>query len=73
MTCGSVYGVTPEFLPVQGVHPRLRTTGGVPGARRRTVPVPWVRPGSGFTLLFEAMVVELAKSQPVADIAEQVG
>ena len=37
------------------------------------VPVPWARPGSGFTLLFEAMVVELAKSQPVADIAEQVG
>ncbi|MGG7135480.1 ISL3 family transposase [Bifidobacterium catenulatum] len=39
----------------------------------RTVTVPWARPGSGFTLLFEAMVVELAKSQPVADIAEQVG
>ena len=39
----------------------------------RAVPVPWARPGSGFTLLFEAMVVELAKMQPVADIAEQVG
>ena len=39
----------------------------------RTVTVPWARPGSGFTLLFEAMVLELAKSQPVADIAEQVG
>ncbi len=39
----------------------------------RAVPVPWARPGSGFTLLFEAMVVELAKCQPVADIAEQVG
>ena len=39
----------------------------------RAVPVPWARPGSGFTLLFEAMVVELAKSQPVADIAVQVG
>ena len=25
---------SPEFLPVQGVHPRLRATGGVPGARR---------------------------------------
>ena len=31
------------------------------------------RPGSGFTLLFEAMVVELAKTQPVADVAAQVG
>lgn len=39
----------------------------------RAVPAPWARPGSGFTLLFEAMVVELAKTQPVADIAEQVG
>ena len=39
----------------------------------RAVPVPWARPGSGFTLLFEAMIVELAKCQPVADIAEQVG
>ena len=39
----------------------------------RTVTVPWARPGSGFTLLSEAMVVEPAKSQPVADIAEQVG
>ena len=39
----------------------------------RTVPVPWARPGSGFTLLFEAMVVELAKTQTVADVAAQVG
>ena len=35
--------------------------------------MPWARPGSGFMLLFEAMVVEPAKSQPVADIAEQAG
>lgn len=39
----------------------------------RTVPVPWARPGSGFTPLLEARVVELAKCQPVADVAEQVG
>ena len=44
-----------------------------PGHGVKAVPVPWARPGSGFTLLFEAMVVELAKSQPVADVAEQVG
>ena len=44
-----------------------------PGHGVRAVPVPWARPGSGFTLLFKAMVVELAKSQPVADVAEQVG
>ena len=35
--------------------------------------MPWARPGSGFMLLFGAMVVEPAKSQPVADIAEPVG
>lgn len=51
-------GVPRVTCPAHGVH---------------AVPVPWARPGSGFTLLFEAMVVELAKSQPVADIAEQVG
>ena len=32
-----------------------------PGHGVRAVPVPWARPGSGFTLLFKAMVVELAK------------
>lgn len=35
--------------------------------------MPWAKPGSGFTLLFEAMIVELAKTQPVADVAAQVG
>ena len=51
-------GVPRVSCPEHGVH---------------AVPVPWARPGSGFTLLFEAMVVELAKSQPVADVAAQVG
>ena len=39
----------------------------------RTVPMSWARPGSGFTLLFEAMVVELAETRPVAGVATQVG
>ena len=51
-------GVPRVSCPEHGVH---------------AVPVPWARPGSGFMLLFEAMVVELAKSQPVADVARQVG
>lgn len=38
-----------------------------------TVEVPWARSGSGFTLLFEALVVRLAKDMPVAAIARQVG
>ncbi len=39
----------------------------------KTVAVPWAREGSGFTLLFEGWVVELAKHLPVATIAEMVG
>jgi transposase len=36
------------------------------------VAVPWARPGSGFTMLFEAMVLTLAKAMPMAKVAEQV-
>ena len=39
----------------------------------RTVDVPWVRKGSGFTLLFESFVIELAKYMPMRDVAEVVG
>ena len=35
--------------------------------------VPWSRPGSGFTLLFEALVMALAGHMPVAAVARQVG
>ena len=38
----------------------------------RLVPVPWARPGSGFTLLFEALVMMLVKEMPVAAIARMV-
>jgi len=37
------------------------------------VGVPWARPGSGFTLLFEALVVELSKHMAMAAIARLVG
>ena len=36
------------------------------------VAVPWARPGSGFTLLFEALVMSMAPHMPVAAIARQV-
>jgi transposase len=40
----------------------------------KTAPVPWARAGSGFTLLFEAMVVELARNGlTVAALARIVG
>jgi transposase len=38
----------------------------------RLVDVPWARSGSGFTLLFEAMIMTLVKSMPVKTIAEFV-
>ena len=37
-----------------------------------TVPVPWARPGGGFTLLFEAWAVEMARHLPVGTLAERV-
>ena len=37
------------------------------------VELPWARPGSGFTLLFEALVMALAKQMPVAALAGLVG
>ena len=37
------------------------------------VTVPWARPDSGFTLLFEAFVIQLAKAMPVLAVARLVG
>jgi transposase len=36
------------------------------------VHVPWPRPGSGFTLLFEAMMLSLIAHMPVSDVAKIV-
>ena len=37
------------------------------------VAVPWARPGSGFTLLMDALVLTLAKKLPVSAIAQMFG
>ena len=39
----------------------------------RQVEVPWARPGSGFTLLFEMLVLQLSREMSVAGVAEVVG
>ncbi len=39
----------------------------------KQVEVPWARPGSGFTLLFEAFVLALVKQMPVAAVGRLVG
>jgi transposase len=39
----------------------------------KQVDVPWARSGSGFTLLFEALVMTLAREMPVAAVASVIG
>jgi transposase len=49
--------------------PRVRC----PEHKVRQVEVPWARERSGFTLLFEALVMALVKEMPVAPLAALVG
>lgn len=42
----------------------------LPGGEVRTVEVPWARPGSGFTLLFEALAVLLATEMSMSAAGE---
>jgi len=44
-----------------------------PEHKVRQMEVPWGRPGSGFTLMFEALVMALVKEMPVAAVAALVG
>ncbi len=49
--------------------PRIKTSDG----RVETVPVPWARQGSGFTLLFEALAMALIEREmPVKRVAEML-
>ena len=43
------------------------------GCGIKTITVPWARPGSGFTLLFEALVMTMVSAMPVAAVARIVG
>lgn len=47
--------------------PRVRCSG---CGKTKQVPVPWARPGSGFSLLMEALLVVLAKQMPVRAVAQ---
>lgn len=44
-----------------------------PRCGKRQVEVPWARSGSGFTLLFEALVLAMAPHMPMAVVARLVG
>ena len=39
----------------------------------KLVSVPWARPGSGFTLLFEALVMSMACALPIKTLAARIG
>ena len=49
--------------------PRITT----PDGTVKTVEVPWAKPNGGFTLLMEACLLTLAKSQSVAEVSRQTG
>ncbi len=36
------------------------------------ISLPWAREGSGFTLLFESIILELAKHMPLSKLAEHM-
>jgi transposase len=50
------------------IHARVPRTD-CPDCGVKTANVPWARPGSGFTLLFEAFVMAMAKEMPVNAVA----
>jgi transposase len=43
------------------------------GCGVKKIEVPWARPGSGFTLLFEAMIMVMVREMPVAQVAKLLG
>jgi len=49
--------------------PRIIT----PGGKVKTVPVPWGRAGSGFTLMMEGVILTLVKHMPVRTVALEIG
>jgi transposase len=55
------------------IHARLPRVRCQQCGQTTQVAVPWVRPGSGFTQLFEALLVTLSASMPVNTVARLLG
>lgn len=55
------------------LHARVPRVECPKGCGIKTVKVPWGRSGSGFTALFEALIMMMAREMPVAAIAALVG
>ncbi len=55
------------------IHARVPRVECPQGCGITTVGVPWARPRSGFSLLFEALIMTLVREMPVAAIAALIG
>jgi transposase len=55
------------------IHADLPGVRGAECGETSQVPAPWARPGSGFTQLFEALVVTLCREMPVNSVARLLG
>ena len=62
----------PDFFRYKAFIHAGVVCGGWFGCGVMPVPAPWARPGSGFTLLFEAWAVEMARHLPAGTLAEQL-
>jgi transposase len=63
----------PGPLPIPGVPAREAARSATLGHGVRQVTVRLARPGSGFTLLFEALLITFAGAMPVAKVATFTG
>ena len=75
--CGTYDTVDKRWRHLNFFQYRCELLGRVPRANCpehgvRLTTVPWASPGSGFTLLFEAMVMLLAGQMPVSEVARVV-
>jgi len=55
------------------LHARVPRVECPKGCGVKKVAVPWARKGSGFTLLFEALIMALVREMPVAAVARLIG
>ena len=55
------------------LHARVPARSAATKCGIKTVNVPWARPGSGFTLLFEALVMTMVAAMPVKAAARMSG
>ena len=64
---------SPQLLPAPGVFECPRAARPLRQCGVKTATVPWARPDSGFTLLFEALVMTMVSAMPVKAVARIVG